>query len=138
MTVSLDTLIAENRELLVDLIVKDAVRQIPSYADAPLRLTIDRVERALDALAGSIRENDPTLLESHLKTVGGERRKEGYAVGELHSIVQIIERHLRALILGSDSPESDQNALLALLDAVMGAARMVLSVTYIVAAMGTE
>jgi hypothetical protein len=131
MVVSLDELIVKNRESLVDRIVKDAIGQIPSYAKAPLRVTIDRVERALDALAESIQQNDPDILEQHLVAVAAERHREGYAILELHAIVHIIERHLRDDIGQACSDEVECNALLALLDAVMGAARMVLSVRYL-------
>ena len=44
MGITLDSLIVENRESLVDRIVKDAISQIPSYAKAPLRVTIERIE----------------------------------------------------------------------------------------------
>jgi hypothetical protein len=131
MDVTLDELISDNRESLVDRIVKDAIGQIPSYAKAPLRVTIERVERALDAISKSIEENDPDVLEQHLMAVAAERREEGYAILELHAIVHIIERHVRDDIVRICSRETECNALLALLDAVMGAARMVLSVRYV-------
>jgi hypothetical protein len=134
MAIALDELIVENRELLVDRIVKDAIGQIPSYAKAPIRVTVGRVERALEALAASIRENDPSIFEQHLIGVAAERREEGYAILELHAIVHIIERHLREEIVRACSDEVERNGLLALLDAVMDAARMVLSVRYILAA----
>jgi hypothetical protein len=131
MTITLDELIIENRELLVDCVVKDAIGQIPSYGQAPLRLTIERVERWLDTLAASIEQNDPDILEKYLVGVAGERRREGYAIMELHGIVHITERHLQELILTSGADEIEQNALRALLDAVTDAARMVLSVRYL-------
>lgn len=134
MGVTLDRLIVENRESLVDRIVKDAIGQIPSYAKAPLRVTIERIEQALDALASSIRENDPDILEQHLVGVAAERRREGYVILELHAIVSIIERHLHADVVRACPDEVECNALLALLDAVMGAARMVLSVRYMFSA----
>jgi hypothetical protein len=131
MTITLDELIIENRELLMDCVVKDAIGQIPSYGQAPLRLTIERVERWLDTLAASIEQNDPDILEKYLVGVAGERRREGYAIMELHGIVHITERHLQELILTSGADEIEQNALRALLDAVTDAARMVLSVRYL-------
>jgi hypothetical protein len=131
MAIGLDELIVENQESLVDRIVKDAIGQIPSYAKAPVQVTIDRIERALEALAESIRENDPDILEQHLIGVASERREEGYAILELHAIVHIMERHLREEIVRVCSDEVECNGLLALLDAVMSAARMVLSVRYI-------
>ena len=134
MGVTLDRFIVENRESLVDRIVKDAIGQIPSYAKAPLRVTIERIEQALDALASSIRENDPDILEQHLVGVTAERRREGYVILELHAIVSIIERHLHADVVRACPDEVECNALLALLDAVMGAARMVLSVRYMFSA----
>lgn len=131
MAVSLDELIVENQESLVDRIVKDAIGQIPAYAKAPLRVTVARVERALQAMADSIRENDPDILEQHLVGIASERQKEGYAILELHAIMHIIERHLHDEILRACPDEVERNALLALLDAVMDAARMVLSVRYL-------
>jgi hypothetical protein len=134
MAISLDELIVENRESLVDRIVKDAIGQIPAYAKAPLRVTIDRVEQALQAVADSVRENDPDILERHLVGVAAERQEEGYAILELHTIVHIIERHLREEIMRACPDEVERNGLLALLDAVIAAARMVLSVRYILGA----
>lgn len=134
MATSLDKLIVEHRESLVDSIVKDAIRQIPSYGQAPLRLTIQRVEHWLDALADSIAQNEPDILERHLVAVAGERRQEGFAIIELHSIVQITEEQLQGLIERSIADEIERNGLLTLLAAVMGAARMVLSVRYILGA----
>jgi len=134
MAVSLDELIAEHRESLVDGITKDAIRQIPSYGRAPLRVTIERVDRFLNALAESVAENDPDILERHLVGVAGERREEGYAIVELHAIVHLTEGHLQALIAHSVPDEVERNGLLALLDAVTGAARMVLSARYMLGA----
>ena len=117
MKITLDGLIEENREALADGIVKDAVRQVPSYRDAPLRQTLARVDTWLITLAGSIRENNPKIMAGYLAAIAAERRQEGYAVAELHTILHITEEHLQAL--------------LARLEAVTGAARMVLSVTYL-------
>jgi hypothetical protein len=130
----LDRLIVEHRESLADSIVKDAVRRIPSYGQAPLRLTIQRVERWLDALAASIAQNDPDILERYLVEVAGERRQEGFAIIELHSIVHITEEQLQGVIERAVTDEVERNGFLALLTAVMGAARMVLSVRYILGA----
>ena len=63
--------------------------------------------------------------------VSEARRSEGYAIGELHAIVGITEAHLQNTILRIVSSEVDQNGLLALLQAVMGAARMTISVRYV-------
>jgi len=134
MAVSLDELIAEHRESLVDGIAKDAIRQIPSYSRAPLRVTIERVERFLQALADSVAENEPDILEQHLVAVAAERKREGYAILELHSIVYLTEAHLRDVIERAVGDEVQRNGLLALLEAVVGAARMVLSVQYILSA----
>lgn len=131
MTITLDGLITENRELLVDRVVKDAIGQIPSYGQAPLRLTIERVECWLDKLAESVEQNNPDILENYLVSVARERQREGYAIMELHGIVHITERHLKHLIRSSGADEIEENALRALLDAVTDAARMVLSVRYL-------
>ncbi|MGD8397672.1 MAG: hypothetical protein PVG11_02330 [Anaerolineae bacterium] len=50
------------------------------------------------------------------------------------AIVHIIERHLHAEIVRACPSEVECNAQLALLEAVMGAARMVPSVRYVVKA----
>jgi hypothetical protein len=102
MAITLDEVIVKNRELLVDWVVKDAIRQIPSYGQAPLRQTIERAERWLDTLATSVEQNDPDVLESCLVGVAGERRREGYAIMELHGIVQIdrAEKERRSKVVG--------------------------------------
>lgn len=64
--------------------------------------------------------------------VADERREEGYVVSELHAIIYITEHHVRQAIGRETSDTIERNGLLALLDAVMGAARMVLSVRYII------
>jgi len=129
--ITLDQLITENLEPLIDIIVKDAVRQIPSYREVPLRGTIDRVESWLKILATSVHENDPQILERYLVTIAHERHKEGYPVADLHMVVQISERRIDELIEASAGDETERNALSTLLEAVMGAARMVLSVSYV-------
>lgn len=131
MVISLDKLIVENLETLVDGITKDAIRQIPSYREAPLRRTIERVETWLEALATSIEKNEPEIMEHHLVMVAHERQEEGYALSELHNIIQISEYHLDTLIQNITADQVEQNALEALLKAVMGAARMVVSVNYV-------
>jgi hypothetical protein len=136
MITSLDKLIAENRDELMDSVVKDAIRSIPSYGGAPLMQTVGRVERWLDALASSIQENEPEILERYLNMVAAERREEGYAIGDLHMIVRITEEHLGSLVSRKVADQVDRNAHLLLLEAVMGAARMVLSVTYVLMAHG--
>lgn len=131
MAISLDELIIVHRESLVDGIVKDAIRQISAYGRAPLRQTIERIECFLDALVNSIARNDPDLLERYLVSVAQERRQEGVAIMELHAIVHITEEHLRATVWSAVPDEVERNGLLALLQAVMDAARMVLSVRYL-------
>jgi hypothetical protein len=117
--------------MLVDSITKDAIRQIPSYADAPLQLTLERVERWLKTLSDSILQNDPHLLSQYLMDVGEERQAEGYPVSELHAIVHCTEHHVRDLIARSYSDPVERNGQTALLVAVMDSARMTLSVAYI-------
>jgi hypothetical protein len=131
MAISLDELIVEHRDALVDRIVKDAIGQIPAYDQAPLRQTVERVERFLDTLAASIARNDPDLLEQYLVSLAQERRREGYAVLELHAIIYLAEQRLQATIQSVVTDEVERNGLLALLEAVMDAARMVLSVRYL-------
>lgn len=134
MSITLDSLIREHREWLLDEVTKDAIRQIPSYGMAALRQTLHRVERWLDVLVESIDRNEPDVLEAYLVGVAGERMSEGYVIGELHAIIQITERHIQELIRQATTDEIERNALLALLDAVMGAARMVLSARYALSA----
>lgn len=134
MGVSLDELIVEHRESLVDGIAKDAIRQITSYERAPLRQTVERVERFLGAMAESVARNDPDVLERYLVGVAQERKEEGYAIMELHAIVHIAEAHIRTTIQSAVTDEVERNALSALLDAVTDAARMVLSVRYVLSA----
>jgi hypothetical protein len=129
--ITLDQLITDHLDSLVDDIAKDVVRQIPSYREAPLRRTIERVERWLKMLATSVHENDPQILERYLVAIAHERETEGYPVVDLHLVVQITERRIRELIEARIEDEIERNALSALLEAVMGAARMVLSVSYV-------
>ena len=136
MDASLDTLILENLEDLVDRITKDAIRFIPSYRDAPLRTTAKRVEVWLQVLATSLHENDPQVLEKYLVTIAHERYAEGYQVTELHSIVQLTDQHLRDYIELTTIEPTERNALIALCEAVMDAARMVISVTYVLITAG--
>lgn len=131
MDATLDKLILENLEDLIDRITKDAVRFIPSYRDAPLRITAKRVEVWLRVLATSLHENDPQILEKYLVTIAHERYAEGYQVTELHSIVQLTDQHLRDYIELIAIEPTTRNALTALCEAVMDAARMVVSVTYV-------
>lgn len=136
MDASLDKLILENLEDLIDRITKDAVRFIPSYRDAPLRTTTKRVEVWLRVLATSLHENDPQVLEKYLVTIAHERYAEGYQVTELHSIVQLTDQHLRDYIELTAIEQTERNALTALCEAVMDAARMVVSVTYVLITAG--
>jgi hypothetical protein len=128
---SLDRLIVEHWESLVDTISKDAIRQIPSYGRAPLQLTVARVERWLKVLADSLDQNDPHLLADYLTVVGKERQEEGYTIGELHAIVTITEEHLQDLIDRSYTDKVERTGQHALLRAVMDSARMILSVAYV-------
>jgi hypothetical protein len=136
MTTSLGDLIAEYQNLLVDSITKDAIRQIPSYADAPLQLTLERVERWLKTLSDSILQNDPHVLSQYLMGVGEERQAEGYPISELHAIVRCTEHHLRHLIAREYPDPVERNGQTALLAAVMDSARMTLSVAYILSVAG--
>jgi hypothetical protein len=136
--ISLDELITEKWSDLVDAITKDAVRRIRSYANAPLRTTMERVERWLKTLAESIAKNQPDLLAEYLAAVGEERREEGYPIGDLHAIVHTTEEHLSDLIEDTYDDPVEQNGQMALLTAVMDSARMTLSVTYILSMAARE
>jgi len=129
--ISLDDLISEHWAELMDLITKDAVVRIRSYAKAPLKLTMERVGRWLKTLADSVAQNKPDLLAEYLAAVGEERREEGYPIGDLHAIVSITEERLQDLIEDTIQDPVERNGQMALLTAVMDSARMTLSVTYI-------
>lgn len=131
MVTSLNDLITTHWETLADAIVKEAICQIPSYGEAPLRLTIERIERWLRTLAESISQNNPPLLAGYLIAVAEERRAEGYPIGDVHAIVYVTERHLRNLIARSCPDQVERDSQTALLTAIMDSARMTLSVTYI-------
>lgn len=134
MAVTLTELIGGNLELLVDGITKDAIRQIPSYGRAPIKVTMARIERLLRVLVESIRRNNPNVLEQYLMGIAEERREHAYPIGELHAILEIVEQHLRELVVQSTSQEMERNALLALVGATMDSARMILSKTYLLLA----
>jgi hypothetical protein len=138
MTTSLGDLIAERQEMLADSITKDAIRQIPSYADAPLHVTLERITRWLKTLSDSILQNDPHMLSRYLMEVGEERRAEGYPVSELHAVVRCTEHHLRHLIDRLYSDPVERNGQAALLTAVMDSARVTLSVAYILSMAGGD
>ena len=131
---TLTDLIEENLESLVDGITKDAIRQIPSYGKAPIKLTMARMERLLKVLVESIRRNNPNVLEQYLMGIAEERREHAYPIGELHAILEIAERHLHDLVVQSAANEVERNAWLALADATMDSARMILSKTYLLLA----
>ncbi len=124
---TLESLIIKNQERLADAIVKDAVRQIPAYQAVTLRQTIDRVDLWLATLAASLTQNNPKILAGYLVTVARERYGEGFSIGELHMLVEITETRLRELISAGCQDQVHCNALQALLQAVMGAARMTIS-----------
>jgi hypothetical protein len=132
--VTLTELIERNLDSLVDGITKDAIRQIPSYGKAPIKLTMARIERLLRVLVESIRRNNPNVLEQYLMAIGEERREHAYPIGELHAILEITEQHLCDLVVQSIAPEVERNAQLALVGATMDSARMILSKTYLLLA----
>lgn len=136
MSTTLTELIEENMEALVDGITKDAIRQIPSYARAPIKATLARVKRLLEILAESIRRNNPNLMEQYVTGIAEERREHKYPIGELHAILDVVERHLRDLVVQSTDQEVERNGLLALVDATVDSARMVFSKSYVLLAAG--
>jgi hypothetical protein len=136
MSVSLADLIENNLEWLVDEVAKDAIRQIPSYGKAPIKLTMARMERLLKILAESVRRNNPNIMEQFLEGVAVERHERAYPIGELHAILDSVERHLSDLVKQSTSDKVERNAQLALVDAIMDSARMVFSKAYLLIAAG--
>jgi hypothetical protein len=133
---SLDQLILENLNGLADRIAKDAVLQIPSYHEAPLKTTMERIENWLRVLATSLHKNDPQVLEKYIVAIAHERYMQGYKVTELHNLVQITEQHLRSAIEQAKTEPLERNALIALCGAALDAARMVISVTYVLITAG--
>jgi hypothetical protein len=131
-------LISEQLEALSDGITKDAIREIPSYGAAPLKVTSERVERWLKILSESIRRNEPQLLADYLSTVALQRQEEGYAIKDLHAIVFITERHLLTFIDRLTDDPVVRSGERALLNAVMDSARMVLGVAYILSKADTS
>ncbi|MCA9934283.1 MAG: hypothetical protein H6662_19670 [Ardenticatenaceae bacterium] len=131
MTIHLTELIDKHYESLVDEITKDAIRQITSYGDAPLRLTAERIERAIRAMADSIRLNEPDILKRHVTAVAAERQKEGYSADELRAVIQIMEQHIQDLITQTYKNETERTGYLALTDIIMETARMFVSVAYL-------
>ncbi|MGD1993799.1 MAG: hypothetical protein PVI59_11450 [Anaerolineae bacterium] len=127
---TLDSLIVRHWQSLADGITKDGIRQLPSYGEAPLRLTMERVERWLKVLAESIDRNEPQLLAGYLEAIAKERQAEGYPIGDLHAIIHITERHIRDLIDQACSDPVERNGQQALLIAIMDSARMALSIAY--------
>lgn len=127
----LDELIRDNWQTLSDGIIKDAIREIPAYNKAPVRSTTVRVTKWLDVLAESIARNKPETLAGYLSSISIQRREEGYEIKDLHAMVYITERHLAKLIENLVVDPVERNGQLALLNAVMDSARMVLSVAYI-------
>ncbi len=136
MAITLAELIEQNMETLVDGITKDAIRQIPSYGRAPIKVTLARVERLLRILAESVRRNSPNLMEQYVEGIAEERRSHKYPIGELHAILDVVEQHLRDLVVRSTSQEVERNALLALVDAALDSAHMVFSKSYLLLAAG--
>ena len=134
MSATLTELIEENLDSLVDGITKCAIRQIPSYSKAPIKLTMARVEQLLTILAESIRRNNPNVLEQYLMGIAEERREHRYPIGELHAVFDITEQHLQDLVVQATPDEVERNAWLALVDATMASARMILSKAYLLLA----
>jgi hypothetical protein len=124
----------QNLELLVDGITKEAIQRIPAYGKAPIRQTLARVERVLGVLVESIRRNTPNVLEHYLMGIAEERREQAYPIGELHAIFDIVEHHLSDLVVQTTPGEVERNARLALVDATMASARMILSKAYLLLA----
>lgn len=127
----LSDLIGEHYHVLVDEITKDAIREIGAYGDAPLRQTVERIERSIKAMVDSIRLNEPDILKEHVTVVAAERQKEGYSAAELHAIIQIMKQHMQALIAETYEEETERTGYLALTDTIVESARMMVSVAYL-------
>jgi len=127
-------IIEGNLEMLVDGITKEAIQRIPSYEKAPIKQTLIRMERLIEVLVESMRRNDPSILEQYLMGIAEQRREQAYRVGELHAILDIMERHLRDLVVQTTPDEVERNAHLALADATIASARMILSKAYLLLA----
>lgn len=131
MTIHLTNLISEHYDSLVDEITKDAIRQVTAYGDAPLRQTVERIERSIKALADSIRLNDPDILKQHVTAVAAERQKEGYSAAELHAVIHIMKQHVQNLIAKTYDDETERTGYLALTDIIMETARMIVNTSYL-------
>jgi ribosome-binding protein aMBF1 (putative translation factor) len=131
MTIQLTDLINEHYDSLVDEITKDAIRQIGAYGEAPLRQTVERIERSIKVLADSVRLNEPDILQEFITVVAAERQKEGYSAAELHAIVAIMKQHVQRLITRTYDNEVERTGYLALADTIMESARMIISVAYL-------
>ncbi len=94
------------------------------------------MKRLLEILAESIRRNNPNLMEQYVTGIAEERREHKYPIGELHAILDIVERHLHDLVVQSTDQEVERNGLLALVDAAVDSARMVFSKSYVLLAAG--
>ena len=138
MKAHLTDLISQHYDALVDEITKDAIRQIGAYGDAPLRQTVQRIERSIKALADSIRLNEPEILKAHVTAVAAERQKEGYSAAELHAVIHIMKQHLQELVANTYDDEVERTGYLALIDAIMESARMIVSVAYLPGATGAS
>jgi len=134
MAATLVELMGENLEQLVDEITKEAIQRIPSYGRAPIKQTLSRVEQLLRVLIESVRRNNPNVLEQYLMGIAEERRDHAYPVGELHAIFDITEQHLSDLVVETTAGEVERNARLAMVDATMASARMILSKAYLLLA----
>ena len=77
MGLSLQQIIEEYKDLLIDQIVKDAIWQIPAYRKSSVLLTISRVKKWLDVVSSSITQNDPDILTKYLRSITKQRCKEG-------------------------------------------------------------
>lgn len=131
MTSMLADLIEQNLELLVDGITKEAIQHIPSYGRAPIKQTMTRVEQWLGILVESIRRNNPNVLEQYLMGIAEDRRGDAYPLGELHAIFDITKQHLRDLVVQATPDEVERNARLALVDATMAAAHIIMNKAYL-------
>jgi hypothetical protein len=136
MPLDLVDLIESNVGWLVDEITKDAIRQVPLYGKAPIRQTMARTEMLLNILAESVRRKRPALLEQFLEGVAEERFDRGYPIAELHSILDITEKHIHDLIAQPAAGEMERAAQDAALRAVIDSAHMAFSKAYMQQAKG--
>jgi hypothetical protein len=131
MEIKLDQFIRENGEVLVDCIVKQAVKDLPEWQELPLLATIERVEHFLLVLADSIRQNNPNFLLTYLNSISKDRISEGTRIHTLHGFFDITEQQILNLIKKQEHSELMLKTFQGVIQNAMASSRLALSVAYL-------